>query len=195
MLYLWPSSNAPEDFGVITTPAFGGVNISIKQGRTWAMDSGLFGGSFSLDGYLKFIKKHKPYRDTCLFVTVPDSVGNSIQTLHLWRNHVWLFEGWPLAFVAQDGQENLPMPVDYDVLFLGGSTDWKLSPAADDCIARGQAAGRWIHIGRTNSEKRMDHFKLVGANSCDGTFPAREPDTAERRLRRAMKQPPLLRMP
>lgn len=195
MLYLWPSSGAPPGFGVITAPTFKGVNISIKNGVRWGMDSGLFGGSFSMEEYLWFIGRHKQYRKTCLFVTVPDSLGNSIETLHLWRNHVSFFDGWPIAFVAQDGQENLPLPTDYHALFVGGTTEWKMSTAADDLIRKAKGDGKWVHVGRVNSIKRYRHFQLVGADSCDGTFPIYEPDTAIRILARAIKQPPLLEIP
>ena len=45
--------------------------------------------------------------------------------------------------VAQDGQEDLALPdaALWEVLFVGGSTAWKLSPAAVMVIRRAQALG------------------------------------------------------
>lgn len=70
----------------------------------------------------------------CRFVVCPDVVGNAIATLSLlgqWRQ-VIADRQLLLAYVAQDGQEQLPVPWDeIDPLFLGGSTEFKLGRHAE----------------------------------------------------------------
>ena len=63
---------------------------------------------------------------------MPDVVGNArvtVRAFYTWHNAL---KGWPLAFVAQDGQEDLdlPEPTLWTTLFVGGTTDWKLSKCA-----------------------------------------------------------------
>ena len=85
--------------------------------------------------------------------------------------------GIPAAYVAQDGQESLPVPWDeFDVLFVGGSTDWKLGKHARRLVADAKARGKWVHMGRVNSEKRLRYAKFIGCDSADGTYIAFGPD-------------------
>lgn len=194
MIYLWPQATMPPDgFGVLTAPATKIIAEGIRAGRPWAMDNGAFTQGFQPDAFFPFLERHEMYRDTCLFVAVPDVVGDAIQTLANYRHWVTHFDGWPVAFVAQDGQENLPMPNYYDWLFVGGGTEWKMSSGADRCIQRAKEMGKQVHIGRVNSIKRFRHFQLIGADTSDGTFPVFAPDVASRRLGRAMAQRPLFR--
>jgi hypothetical protein len=70
--------------------------------------------------------------------TAPDVVANAATTLA--RSAPMLPRiralGYPAALVAQDELEHLPVPWDtFDVLLLGGSTTWKLGPAAADLAA------------------------------------------------------------
>ena len=186
MIYLFPQST--HDGPMITTPGHKGLPSGIVNGSQFAVDNEAFTRGFDPGRYFPYLEMLAPYRANCLFVTVPDVVGDSIQTLSLYRQWVRHFEGWPIAFVAQDGQENLPLPGYYDWLFIGGSTEWKMSPASDDCIRRAKADGKRVHIGRVNSEKRFKHFQLIGADSCDGTNPTFEPDRAKKRWSRMEKQ-------
>jgi hypothetical protein len=113
------------------------------------------------------------YRPLCLFVTVPDVVGDSSATIdNFWR---WSphFTGWSLAFAAQDGQENHDFPSsDWGTLFVGGSTEWKEGLGAIECIKRAQALGKHIHIGRVNWWRRYALFRQIKGSedfTCDGT--------------------------
>lgn len=125
-----------------------------------------------------------PYQATCKFVVAPDSVANAIETLWRFRQWAWRIKalGYPVAFVAQDGQESLPLPPEYDALFIGGTTRWKLSPMADDLIRHAKSAGKWTHVGRVNSQRRIRHFQLVGVDSVDGTSIAFAPDKYYKRF-------------
>lgn len=159
-------------FGVLTSPMHNGATTAIKEGKPWAADNGAFTQGFNPDTYFDWLESMEPYRDRCLFVVIPDVVGDAIQTLSNYRHWLRYYEAWPVAFVAQDGQENLPLPTYFDTLFIGGSTEWKESQAAINVIKRAQAMRKHIHIGRVNWGRRYRMFNVLhGSESwtCDGT--------------------------
>lgn len=114
--------------------------------------------------------------------------------------------GFPAALVAQNGLESLAIPWDsFDALFLGGSpecipcghvfrerrspkrdercpkcgrqlTEWKLGPHASQLAAEAKRRGKWVHMGRVNSLRRLRYADDIGCDSADGTFLAFGPD-------------------
>lgn len=197
MIYLWPrGGEIPRNHGLMLQPKVRPNRAGIVAGLPWAYDNGAFIG-FDPVQWLDTLEVHEQYRDTCLFVVCPDVVGNALATLEKWRT--WSFpiieRGWPIAFAAQDGQELYPLPPEFDALFVGGTTEWKLSPAADGLIQRAHAMGKWVHVGRVNSNRRIRHFqRLKGVDSIDGTAVRFEPDAAIKRITNALKQPPLFQL-
>lgn len=187
-------ASSPQ-WGQIVTPERWGREI--KHGRVWCMDNGVFTGKFSPQVFWAKLEQMRPFRDSCAFVVAPDVVGNAIATMDSFR--YWgpriKAAGWPVAFVAQDGQELFPFPptAEYDALFIGGSTDWKLSEDALQCIRRAQALGRWVHVGRVNSQKRVRHFQMAGVDSVDGTSVCFAPDKNYPVLDRQLRMRPLFR--
>jgi hypothetical protein len=111
------------------------------------------------------------YFDKCMFIAGGDVVGDAKKTLEAFT--VFHFSGWSLAFCAQDGQEDLDFPpFGWSTLFIGGTTEWKTSPAAVECIKRAQVLGKHIHIGRVNWGRRYRMFaRLEGSEefTYDGT--------------------------
>jgi len=98
------------------------------------------------------------------------------QTLELWQNYSPKMRraGFTPAFVCQVGATAETVPADADVLFLGGTTEWKLGPEARRITAaRGE---RWVHMGRVNSSKRLEIARSMGCDSADGTFLTYGPD-------------------
>lgn len=125
-------------------------------------------------------------REGCLFATAPDVVGDAVATLA--RSVPWLAEiralGFPAALVAQDGLENLDVPWDlFDALFIGGTTEFKLSDHAKRLAAEAKQRGKFVHMGRVNSGRRWKLADSFGCDSCDGTFLAFGPDTNLVRMR------------
>jgi hypothetical protein len=85
--------------------------------------------------------------------------------------------GYPVAFVAQDGQERLRVPWDdFDVLFIGGSTAWKLGPHARTLAAAAREHGKPVHLSRGNTRCRLRLADEMGCDSADGTTITRGPD-------------------
>lgn len=108
----------------------------------------------------------------CLWVSAPDVVADARQTLarfDRWQP-VITEVGLPVAYVAQDGSEELDLPWGrLACLFVGGSTGWKLSRASEDLIGETRRRGRWVHVGRVNSRKRVRWCAAAGADSLDGS--------------------------
>ena len=192
MIYMSPQNNIAgraREFGQMLTP---------KSGRAtprgiWCADNGVFTGQYRFGAYFSWLWAMRPYRGECAFVPAPDVVSDARATrLRYWMTAPLIKAmGYPVAYVAQDDQENMAFP-PMDAVFIGGSTDWKMSPAADACIRAGQASGAWVHVGRVNSIKRIRHFKLVGVDSVDGTALTYAPDVYYRLFGRALKQNPLM---
>jgi len=181
-----------------------GVPAAIARGARWAADLGCLDGPefvkrCNIEAARAWLfEKMVPYLCTCLFVTVPDVVGDAAATLVAFNDLRSKFLGWPLAYVAQDGAEELEFPMrqdfTFDALFIGGSTDWKMSDGARQVIARAVAIGKHVHIGRVNYWKRYQHFRnMEGSNdfTCDGTRLRFERDKALRAWRGYMAQMPL----
>jgi diadenosine tetraphosphatase ApaH/serine/threonine PP2A family protein phosphatase len=86
---------------------------------------------------------------------------------HTWISHL------PLAFVLQDGSEQ-PGMIPWDApgltaVFVGGSDEWKLGPEAARLVREARARGLYAHMGRVNSEKRIQYAMSIGCTSVDGT--------------------------
>lgn len=154
------------------TPNMGNL---LPDGIAWAGDNGRFSASASYSDarYLAWLVKMAYARGRCLFATVPDVVGDATATLALWHPMAGRIRalGYPVAFVGQDGQESLPVPWDeLDVLFIGGTTAWKLGADAARLAADAHARGKWVHMGRVNSLRRMQYAESIGCDSADGTY-------------------------
>jgi hypothetical protein len=146
----------------------------------WAADNGCFATPhrFSEDGYTRWLTRNRDCRQTCLFATAPDVVANARATLD--RAVTWLPKlralGYPAALIAQDGLEAERVPWDaFDALFIGGSTSWKLGRHAARLVGDARRRGKWVHMGRVNSYRRLRLAEAMGCDSVDGTFLAFAP--------------------
>lgn len=144
-----------------------------RPNEEFAIDNGAF-SKFEAKGFLSLLEREKPRIKLCKFVAVPDVVGSAIRTLEVFHHWHSKLKDWKLALVCQDGQESHPIPWDLiDAIFIGGSTEWKMSKHAAACIKAGIALGKWVHVGRVNTPGRFEYFQHLGADSIDGTGLAR----------------------
>lgn len=116
----------------------------------------------------------------CRFVACPDVVGDARATLaafDAWESEVRA-SGQPVALVGQDGAEALDLPWGrIDALFVGGSTAWKESGAALSLTEEAKALGKWVHVGRVNTYRRLRKVHDWGTvDSVDGTCFSKWPD-------------------
>lgn len=163
MLYLTPPSTDQirehvhaGRLGAIVTPSSG--NHIPEQG-VWAADSGIFGKTYIGDeAYMRWLEERAEFADRCLFATAPNVVGNAFATIN--RSYPFLQRirdmGYPVTLVAQDNLEfcNWWGWDDFDCLFIGGSTSWKLSPAAAVLARAARAAGLLVHVGRVRNRQQ-----------------------------------------
>lgn len=141
-----------------------------EPNRPWAIDNGAF-SRFDAKAFTALLAREHHHKDRCIFVCAPDVVGSAQRTAEvfdLWRPKL---EGWPVAFVCQDGQESVPIPwSDISAVFIGGSTNWKLSEHVTRIIRTAKDYfGKWVHVGRVNDPGRYAGFLSMGADSIDGT--------------------------
>ncbi len=142
---LQPGSYAPEAMETLGFPA-------------WAADNGCFaqGDRFKLEKFYAWLKRVP--RSRLLFATAPDVFLDPLATLE--RSRPVLRElraqGYQTALVAQNHSELYEIPWDeFDCLFLGGDT--------------AKRRGKWVHMGRVNSHRRLRYAATIGCDSADGT--------------------------
>ena len=167
--------------GILRTPRNGtSLAVIVASGKPWACDNDCY-QRLDRVAYLRMLRKvANADRSQLLWVTAPDVVADAPATLQRFRmwSPVLRYYGLPIAFVAQDGQEALPVPWDaIRCLFIGGSTRWKLSGHARRLIAEAKQRGKWVHVGRVNTLRRMWLFSSTGVDSIDGTAFSKLPDT------------------
>lgn len=135
----------------------------------WAIDNGAF-ARFDEKSFLSLLQREEHHKASCLFVTVPDVVASARRTLEVFARWKVRLASWPIALAIQDGQEDLEIPWDdIAAVFIGGSTEFKLSDGAAQVIKASKMLGKWCHVGRVNTPDRFDHFEKLGADSIDGT--------------------------
>lgn len=170
--------------GLIDTPAQRQpkrVAQAHETGTVWCADNGCFNETnWTEQGWWQFLLDNQHRADTCLFAVAPDVVGDAAATLK--RSTPWLSQirglGYPVAYVAQDGWEEVSPPWDdFDVLFIGGTDDFKLGPVARSAVVEAKARGKHVHMGRVNSEKRFRYAHAIGCDSVDGTYLTYGPKT------------------
>jgi hypothetical protein len=168
---------AKGEIGYLQSP---GAGNSLQGVKVWAMDNGCFTGRYPGDDkYLELLGKYEEHRTRCLFVTVPDVIGDFRATLKTFPVMAARIReaGWPVALVAQDGMTEADVPwSQIDWLFVGGNTEWKLSVDCAALIAAAVQRGVKVHVGRVNSRKRYWKFAELGASTADGTFISFGPD-------------------
>jgi hypothetical protein len=165
--------------GVMAQP---GTAVHLRAGEypAWAADNGCYsrGDRFRVDAYLAWLAG-LGYRETCLFATAPDVVADARATWERARYVLPVLRalGYRAALVAQDGVEAMRLDwATFDVLFIGGTTAWKLSETAYALIGEAKERGKWVHVGRVNSLRRLRAASFAGADSADGTFLKVAPD-------------------
>jgi hypothetical protein len=169
--------------GMISTPAQGNP---VPECAAWCADNGCFGGGYpGDDGYLAYLGALAEHQARCAFAVAPDVPFDMTASLERSRPMLARIRslGYPVALAAQNGSGAVSIPwAEFDVLFLGGDTAWKLGPEARDLTAAARASGKRVHMGRVNSLRRLRYADAIGCDSADGTYLAFGPDVNLPRL-------------
>ena len=163
--------------GCIQTPGQGNAPV---EGAVWAADNGCFSDAYPGDSaWWAWLERNASRAASCAFAVAPDVVGDC------WATHVrsmpWLARiralGCPAAYVLQDNADTprIPWP-HFDVLFIGGSTAFKLGLAARGIVHMARVLGKRVHMGRVNSLRRLRYAAHIGVDTADGTYLAYGPD-------------------
>ncbi len=199
-MYLTGSTNAKLEarlveigVGLMVTPESGYRPERIARYPAWAADNGCYakGERFDAQRWLDWLERHRQFAVSCLFATAPDVVADAKATWE--RSTEFLPQlremGFPAGFVAQDGLESLEVHWDaFDCLFVGGSTEWKLSEPAYELAMEARQRGKHVHMGRVNGWRRFRAAMLSGFHSADGTYIAYGPDELIERVSYWMDQ-------
>jgi hypothetical protein len=173
MLFLVSGPQGWEDVpnvGWFTNPVSrNSIEWMATSGRPWAADNGCF-TCLDREAFMRLLMRVRG-KPNLLFVVAPDVVADAKATLK--RFEIWEpamhYLGLPVAFVGQDGQEDLPVPWGrFEAFFVGGSTEWKLGRAAVALVQEAKAREKWVHMGRVNSIKRITYAANIGCDSVDG---------------------------
>lgn len=143
---------------------YSSIEQTAREGIPWAADNDCFQGLDAVE-FVDMLDRIEGLPG-CLFVVVPDVVGDWVATTSLWQK----WRGWvtqPAAYVLQDGCPEFPD--DAQAVFVGGTTEWKMSPEAARLVAEAKSRGLWAHMGRVNSARRIMYAQSIGCDSVDGT--------------------------
>ena len=151
---------------------------AIPDGVQVAADNARFSNpkAYSNERYLAHLSKVSPSR--WLFAPAPDVVGDHQATVALSRPMLRRIRdaGVSPAFCAQDGWDDRTTPWDdFDVLFVGGTTEFKFR-AGREAVHAAKRRGKRAHMGRVNSKERLRAAASIGCDTADGTFIRFAPD-------------------
>lgn len=164
----WLAGRFPGRVGHLYSPGglsrvYDFVPFALDNGRYPAWSSGKQWNEAAFVGLLDRVAGcgHAPR-----WLLVPDVVADRDGTLREWDRWCTKLQryGWPLAFAVQDGMAPDDVPAEAEVVFVGGTTEWKRKHLRDWCDAFDR-----VHIGRVNTDKWLWECDEAGAESCDGT--------------------------
>lgn len=158
------------------------------EGFPYALDNGAWtafqrGEAFDVAAFEKAVALLGKGAD---WIVIPDKVADREESLRMAAEWLPKLRGIaPLLFAVQDGMTEADVP-DGCGVFLGGSTEWKLATMrrwGEFC----RMTGRYYHVARVNSGRRIAAAKEAGADSIDGSSASRFALSLPR-LQRAMAQ-------
>ena len=165
---------AAQGIGLMLQPK-NGMLTYLEQHRFpgWAADNGCFaqGEQFTPLTFYRWLARVP--RSRLLFVVAPDVFPDHAATVA--RATPFLkdlrADGYPTAFVAQNGADVMTVPWElFDCLFIGGTAPWKLGRPARQLVRHALQLGKRVHMGRVNSSRRLLYARLIGCHTADGTF-------------------------
>jgi len=101
-------------------------------------------------------------------------VCDSDKTISQWLEHHDEIDFCKRALAVQNGmtpEQVKTLPVQPDVIFVGGARNWKFETLSDWCKHFDR-----VHVGRVNGVQKSIECQALGAESVDGTGWFRHPD-------------------
>jgi hypothetical protein len=152
-----------EDFWQLRTPL---TNYARAEGIPYGLDNGCF-KAFDRPAWDRLLEQAET--DAPVFACLPDVVGDAQRTVELFKYFTRHTNGIPRALVLQNGIEHVDIPWDDTAaVFVGGDDIFKISPVAIRIAKVAKMLGKWVHVGRVNTAKRVRNWKGL-ADSIDGS--------------------------
>lgn len=143
----------------------------VREWLPYALDNDAFGAwqdgrEWDEAFYFKFLDwiSEQPFQP--MWAAVPDVVADKAKTFNNWEKYYPMVKqyGWQLGFVAQDGMTPQDIPENADVVFIGGSRNWKWRN-----VQKFSENFPRVHVGRVNTLYRLWRCHELGVESVDGT--------------------------
>lgn len=175
-----PSNNSM----VVNLRKYKNLAMLISPGGWWdakcdfALDNGAYacwlkGQSFKESAFINLLNTVEKAGYTPRWVVVPDAVCDAEKTNYLWKKWQPVIKqcyGFNCAFAVQDGHTPKDVPRKADVVFIGGSTEWKRKNIKTFCKHFPR-----VHVARINTLRWLWVCHNAGAESVDGTGWFRHP--------------------
>jgi hypothetical protein len=164
---------AHPNLGRLVQPRhYSSIERTAADGIPWAADNDGFVG-FKREPFLRMLDRLAGLAG-CLFVAAPDVYADAERTREMFAEWQPIIRaaGLPVALVAQNGQTEPSWDL-LDALFIGGDDTFKLGPEGEHWASEARARGKWLHIGRVNTEPRIRYAATLHADSVDGSKWAR----------------------
>lgn len=153
-----------EDFWQLRTPL---TRYARTPGIPYGLDNGMFSGELNREVWDRMLEEAE--MDAPVFACLPDVVGDARRTVELFKYFTRHTNGIPRALVIQNGIEHVDIPWDDTAaVFIGGDDAFKISPVAFRIARVAKMLGKWVHVGRVNTAKRLRNWAEL-ADSGDGS--------------------------
>lgn len=174
---------APGSVGHLYTPN------RTERPKSWlpyALDNGAFAAAindreFNWESWHAALHRYIGHPQCPKWIVVPDVPFDGEGTVAMWRSLAPQYKdfGVPLALAVQNGMDQMMvkgLAVQPDVIFVGGTTEWKWATVNEWCNVFER-----VHVARVNGRKGLDICQAAGAESCDGSgwFRGRLPQIEE----------------
>lgn len=175
------SGKYPGAVGVLTAPSYGS-RVPLDPWMPFVLDNDAFtcwrdNKPWDEQAWFSFLAWVDAKKLVPLWATVPDVVTNREATIANWPKYAHHIKrrGWPAAFCVQDGMVVEDVPKDADVVFVGGSDDFKFPT-----LPMWTANFPRVHCARVNPIRKIELCERLGCESVDGTSWFRDPSRKDR---------------
>lgn len=158
--------------GQMSNPRSGdSMQFAIEHGLPWCLDNGCY-KRYDPDAIINMLKRKRGLSG-CKFAVVPDVVCDHAATRLLFNAWIGTYQayGYPAAFVLQNGITSA-RDVPWDsiaAVFIGGDNAFKYSDIVRTIVQDAKSRGKWVHMGRVNTLRRIHYAISIGCDSSDGT--------------------------
>lgn len=147
------------------------TKTKLREWMPYALDNDAFttfskGKDWSESEWIELLKWSRSSGMKPLWAIVPDVVGDRSKTIELWHRYAPTVDrfGFSKAFAVQNGMEPCDVPTGAEVVFVGGTTEWKWKSLPMWCERFPR-----VHVGRVNEIRRLWTCQDHGVESVDGS--------------------------